>query len=173
MASLDGALTPTYRWGMVVLRNLPSQLILAHAPWSTGYVLIFFILAFSAVALALVFDGQTSGIGTLLAIGAVPTLMFALMVKKDQVILNAGTGIVTFQRRSLLRYDREDVPLADVKRADVEILSDTARPVLILKNGAHPLIQAFISGNGPRQSADIINYWLANLRSAETRRAKG
>ena len=147
---------------MTILRNLPSQLILAHAPWLLGGGLIVSILACAAAGLALIVRGELVGLATV-AIGAtVPLGIFALAIKRDQAIFDAATGTLTVQRRTLMAYRTARYPLASVRRAEVEVFSDTARTTLTFHDTtpAYPLVEAYISGNGPRQAADAINDWL-------------
>ena len=147
---------------MTVVRNLPDQLILAHAPWVLGGGLIVCIIACSAAGLALLFDGQVAGLLTVLVGACVPLGIFALAIKRDQIILDRRAGAVTLQRRTLFHYCSRTVPLGTVHRAEVEAFSDTARPILTFTDDtpAYPLVEAFLSGNAPRRTADAINTWL-------------
>lgn len=158
---------------MTVLRNLPSQLILAHAPWFLGGGLIVCIVACAAAGLALLFSGETTGLFTILLGTCVPLAIFAMSIKRDQVIFDAVTGTVTLQRRTLFHYAKHTVPLADVWRVEVEEFSDTQRPTLSFHTRAkpYPLVEAYTSGNGPRQSADIINTWLRAARRRDRKEA--
>ncbi|WP_147110611.1 hypothetical protein [Tateyamaria sp. syn59] len=152
---------------MTVIRNLPMQLILAHAPWVLGGGLIVCIVACAAAGLALLAAGETSGLWTVGLGAGVPLGIFALAIKRDQVIFDASTGTVTVQRRTLLRYRNAVHALTHLRRAEVETFSDTARPILIFDDAApYPLVEAFTSGNGPRQCADAINDWLRAYRRA-------
>jgi len=147
---------------MTILRNLPSQLILAHAPWLLGGGLIVSILACAAAGLALIVRGELVGLATVAIAAAVPLGIFALAIKRDQAIFDAATGTLTVQRRTLMAYRTARYPLASVRRAEVEVFSDTARTTLTFHDTtpAYPLVEAYISGNGPRQAADAINDWL-------------
>lgn len=151
---------------MTVLRNLPSQLILAHAPWVLGGGLIVCIVACAAAGLALIAQGEIVGLATVLAGAGVPLGIFALAIKRDQVIFDASAGTATVQRRTLLRYRSATYPLATVRRAEVEEFSDTARATLTFNDttAAYPLVEAYVSGNGPRQAADVINDWLRSYK---------
>ena len=151
---------------MTVLRNLPSQLILAHAPWVLGGGLIVCIVACAAAGLALIAQGEIVGLVTVLAGAGVPLGIFALAIKRDQVIFDARAGTATVQRRTLLRYRSATYPLATVRRAEVEEFSDTARPTLTFHDTTppYPLVEAYVSGNGPRQAADVINDWLRSYK---------
>ncbi|MEL6806425.1 MAG: hypothetical protein AAFO97_01490 [Pseudomonadota bacterium] len=151
---------------MTVLRNLHSQLILAHAPWVLGGGLIVCIVACAAAGLTLMAQGETVGLATVLAGAGVPLGIFALAIKRDQVIFDAHAGTATVQRRTLLRYASRTYALETVRRAEVEDFSDTARPVLTFHDTtpAYPLVEAYVSGNGPKQAADAINDWLRRYR---------
>ena len=153
---------------MTIVRNLPSQLILSHAPWITGGFLIVCIIAFAAAGIALIFDGQVKGL-LAIAIGAgIPLLMFAIIVKRDQAIFDAQAGTITLQRQTLFGYSRTNHRLADLLEAEIQRLDDTSRPVLIFDRGQaagrQPLVEAFVSGNGPARAVQAINTWLADLR---------
>ncbi|WP_299146964.1 hypothetical protein [uncultured Tateyamaria sp.] len=156
---------------MTILRNMPSQLILAHAPWVLGGGLIVCIIACAAAGLALLAQGEVVGLATVAAGAGVPLGIFALAIKRDQVIFDASAGTATVQRRTLLRYHSATFPLDTVRRAEVEEFSDTARPTLTFHDTtpAYPLIEAYVSGNGPRQAADEINNWMRNARRSATR----
>lgn len=147
---------------MTIVRNLPEQLILAHAPWVLGGGLIVCIVACSAAGLALLFDGQVAGLITIAAGACVPLAIFALAIKRDQIILDRIAGTATLQRRTLFRYSRKSIPLNTIRRAEVEEFSDTARPILTFHDAspAYPLVEAFQSGNAPRRAAGVINDWL-------------
>ncbi|MEL6464622.1 MAG: hypothetical protein AAFQ58_06605 [Pseudomonadota bacterium] len=152
---------------MTVVRNLPSQLILAHAPWLLGGGLIVCIVACAAAGLALLAAGETAGLLTVVSGAGVPLGIFATAIKRDQVIFDAMTGTVTVQRRTLFRYRDAVHPLRAVRRAEVEDFSDTARPVLTFHDttGPYPLVEAYLSGNAPRRSVEAINNWLKIYRS--------
>jgi hypothetical protein len=151
---------------MTVIRNLPGQLILAHAPWVLGGGLIVCIVGCAAAGLALLFGGETTGLLTILLGTAVPLAIFAKAVKRDQVIFDAVAGTVTLQRRTLFRYLCRVHPLDAVRRIEVEAFSDTQRATLTFHSGAapYPLVEAFVSGNGPRNAAATINDWLRAMR---------
>ena len=148
---------------MTVLRNLPEQLILAHTPWLYGAGLIICIIACLAPALAFLFSGEFSGIWRISLCAAVPLALFVLSIKRNQVIFDARAETVIVQRRSFWRYDRWQIPLADVFGAELEMLGDTHRPVLRLRSGLLALIEAHQNGPGPDRAVREINAWLARL----------
>lgn len=151
---------------MTVLRNLPSQLILAHAPWLFGGGLIVCIVACAAAGLTLLFSGETTGLLALFLGTCVPLAIFAMAIKRDQVIFDAAKDTVTLQRRTLFHYRRHTLPLDDIRRVEVEDFSDTHRPTLTFHTTAtpYPLVEAYTSGNGPHRAADTINTWLRETR---------
>lgn len=153
---------------MFTVRNLPSQLILAHAPWVLGGGLIVCIIACSVAGLTLLFSASGHGVLSVLIGIAIPLAIFALVVKRDQVVFDAAGGTVTLQRRTLLRYACQMHPLAQVRCAEVETFSDTARATLIFfdTTPAYPLVEAYISGNGPANAARTINDWLHATRKS-------
>jgi len=153
---------------MTVVRNLPGQLILAHAPWLLGGGLIVCIVACAAAGLALLASGETTGLLTVLLGAGVPLGIFALAIKRDQVIFDAARATVTVQRRTLFRYQSMTYPMDTVRRAEVEAFSDTARPTLTFHDRTPPyaLIEAYVSGNGPQRVVDRINDWLRQQRKA-------
>lgn len=157
---------------MKVVRHLPEQLILAHAPWLFGGILIVFIMCFCTVGLALLFAGERSGL-TALALGAgVPGAIFALAIKRDQAIFDALRGTVTLQRQTLWRYERQDFDLRDIQQAVLEEIAETARPVICLGEDRYPLVEAYLSGNRPRETVKLINDWLWEARRLRRRTAK-
>lgn len=158
---------------MTVLRNLPDQLILAHAPWLFGGALIACIIAACGAGLTLLFAGEWSGLAALLIGGGLPLAIFALAIQRDQVIFDTATGTITLQRQTLWRYTRAVHALDDLVRADLQELRETARPVLILRQGGqrrtHPLIEPYIGGNAPRKTVRVINDWHDATRSRRRR----
>ncbi|MEL7098056.1 MAG: hypothetical protein AAGM84_04435 [Pseudomonadota bacterium] len=146
---------------MTVVRNLPSQLILAHAPWLLGGGLIVCIVACASAGLALIAAGQTAGLWTVLAGAGVPLALFALCIKRNQAIFDARAGTVTLQRRTIWRYEAQTIPLLSVREAALEELKDTARPVLVVDGAPVPLVEAHEGGNAPRRAVEAINIWLA------------
>ena len=147
---------------MTVLRNLPSHLILAHAPWLLGGGLIVCIVACAAAGLALLAEGEIAGLATVAAGAGVPLTIFALTVTRDQLILDATSQTATVQRRRLFVYQTTTYPLDIVRRAELETLSDTARPILTFhdRTPPYPLVTAFNTGNGARHATETINTWL-------------
>lgn len=143
---------------MTVLRNLPSQLILAHAPWLLGGGLIVSIVACAAAGLALIAQGEVVGLVTVAAGAGVPLGIFALAIKRDQVIFDAASGAATVQRRTLLAYRSATYPLDMVRRVEVEEFSDTARPTLTFHDAtpptrwSRPMCPATARVRPPRQS---------------------
>jgi len=126
------------------------------------------IVACAAAGLALMAQGEVAGLATVAVGAGVPLGIFALAIKRDQVIFDAVSDTATVQRRTLLSYRTTSYPLATVRRAEVEALSDTARATLTFHDATapYPLVQAYVSGNGPRQAADAINDWLRTQRRA-------
>ncbi len=155
-----------YGRDMTILRNMPQHLILAHAPWLLGGGLIVCMIACAAAGLALIAGGETAGLLTVLVGAGVPLCIFALAVKRDQVIFDSIAGTVTVQRRTLLGYRSATYPLTNVRRAEVETFSDTARATLTFHDttSPYPLVEAYVSGNGAQQATDAINDWLRNWR---------
>ena len=154
---------------MTVVRNVPSQLILAHAPWLLGAGLIICIIACSAAGLALIFSGEIAGLLTVLFGAAVPLGVFALAIKRDQAIFDAHAGTVTLQRRTLFGYACAVHPLCRVRRAEVEDFSDSARPTLTFHDNTppYPLVEAFSTSTRTAQAAQTINTWLRAARQGE------
>ena len=92
--------------------------------------------------------------------------IFALAIKRDQVIFDAGAGTVTLQRRTLFRYDCAVHPLHRVRRAELEDMSDTARPILTFHDHTppYPLVEAYSTSAAYRRATDTINDWLRGAR---------
>ena len=149
---------------MTVVRNLPEQLILAHAPWVFGGTLIVFIIGFSAAGLALIFAGEPSGL-VALALGAgLPGAIFSLAIQRDQVIFDAISDTLTLQRQTLWRYRRHVFALSDARFAELQEIAETARPVVSVNGDLYPLVEAYLSGNKPRETVKLINDWLWTAR---------
>lgn len=154
---------------MTVVRNLPEQLILAHAPWLFGGTLIVCIIAFAAAGLSLLFAGEISGLYALALGAGLPGSIFALAIKRDQVIFDALSETITLQRQTVWRYRRQTFPLGDLDRAELQEIAETARPVLVIDDACHPLIESYISGNAPRNVVKLINDWHWYARQAKRR----
>ncbi|MEL6563559.1 MAG: hypothetical protein AAFQ59_03870 [Pseudomonadota bacterium] len=151
---------------MTVVRNLPSQLILAHAPWFLGAGLIVCIVACASAGVALLFSGQMAGLVTVLVGAAIPLGIFALAIKRDQAIFDAISGTVTLQRRTLFGYRCMVHPLQTVRRAEMEALSDTKRPTLTFhdRTPPYPLVEAFSTSSAHLRATQTINDWLRAAR---------
>jgi len=150
---------------MTIVRHLPEQLILVHAPWVTGGFLIMCIMGCAAAALALAFSGEGAGLMTLGGANLVALVLFGGLVKRDQIMLDGPRGHITLQHRSLWRYVRREVALSRFCRVELEELSDTARVVLVLDDDSRlPLVEAFVAGNGPRRAQKAISNWVADWR---------
>ena len=154
---------------MTIVRHIPQQLILSHAPWGQGWLLIAFIVLASGAGLGLVFAGEPTGLYAMIIGAGLPLAIFALSIKRDQTIFDATTGTVTLQRRTLWRYSRCDYAIADVRRAELQEIAETARPALIIDDAALPLIEAYIAGNRPRQAVKAINDWLWDAKRQHRR----
>lgn len=152
---------------MNVVRHLPEQLILAHAPWLFGGFLIVAIVGCSAAGLTLLLAGETAGLFTVLFGAALPGAIFAMTVKREQVILNGTEGVVVLRRQSLWAYEQSVHPLLHLTRADVQYLGETARPVLIFADGPHALIEAYVSAPKALKTAEAINDWHQNWRAEQ------
>ena len=165
-SELDGIALRGLMLRMTIVRNHPSQLILAHAPWLTGYGLIVCIVACAAAGLALIAQGEVAGLLTVSACSGLPLCIFAMVIKRDQLILDAETGSVTAQRRTLFSYSRVSFPLNNLRWAEVEVLSDTERPALTFHDATppYPLVQSYNSGNASQQAVQAINDWLRAQR---------
>ncbi|GGX44279.1 hypothetical protein GCM10007385_10280 [Tateyamaria omphalii] len=151
---------------MVIVRNIPTQLILAHAPWLLGGGLIICIVACAAAGLVLITAGERSGLLIVLLGAGVPLGIFAIAIKRDQVIFDVHSGTVTVQRRTVFKYQNAVYKLDTVRRADIDNVSDTARAILTFHDAhpPYPLVEAYNSGNGPHRAADAINSWLKSYR---------
>ena len=158
-----------YHAPMVIVRNLPSQLILAHAPWVLGGGLIVCIIGCAAAGLALILAGQAGGLATVLVGAAIPISIFALAIKRDQAIFDAAAGTVTLQRRTLFGYQCAVHALDRVRRAEVEALSDTARPTLTFhdRTPPYPLVEAYSTRSGTHHATQAINDWLRQSRKSK------
>lgn len=128
--------------------------------------MIICIVACAAAGLVLIAAGESSGLPTVLLGAGVPLGIFAMAIKRDQVIFDAQAGTVTVQRRTLFTYHNAIHSLQTVHQAELETFSDTARPILTFHDATPPyaLVEAYLSGNGPRQSTNAINDWLKAYR---------
>ncbi len=151
---------------MTVVRNLPGQLILAHAPWLMGAGLIVCIVACASAGLALLFSGQMAGLLTVLVGAAIPLAIFALAIKRDQAIFDASRGTVTLQRRTLFAYQCVEHALRNIRYAEIEELSDASRPTLTFhdRTPPYPLIEAYSTSSANLQTTRTINDWLRAAR---------
>lgn len=153
---------------MTVLRQTPSQLILAHAPWVLGGGLIVCIVACAAAGLALMAQGEVVGLATILAGAGIPVALFALLIKRDQVIFDAHAGTATLQRRTLFVYRCAVHDLAHIDRIMLDTLADTARPILTFRTATppYPLVEAHISNAKAQGTVALITQWLSDLDRA-------
>lgn len=154
---------------MVIVRNLPDQLILAHAPWLLGAGLIVCIIACASAGVALLFSGHWAGLTTVVLGAAIPLGIFALAIKRDQAIFDAQAGTVTLQRRTLFGYACTVHQLQNVRRAEIEEMSDTIRPTLTFHDHTppHPLVEAYATSAKIHTATQAINDWLRATRRKE------
>ncbi len=148
---------------MTVVRNLPEQLILAHAPWLLGGFLIACIVACCAAGSALLFAGERAGLPTLLVGVCIPVALFSLLIKREQVIFDTLSNTITLRRQSLWSYTSRTYALATFRSAELQTLLDASRPVLRFDTDQNddvvPLIEAHESGQGPSDCVKLINAW--------------
>lgn len=152
---------------MTIVRHIPDQLILAHAPWLFGGFLIVSIIGCSAAGLALLAAGQTAGLVTVLLGAALPGVIFALTIKREQVIFDGLAETITLRRQTLWAYEQSTRPLGHLTRAEVQSLAENARPVLIFADGPRPLIEAYLPEPKASKTVAIINAWHQHWRAQE------
>jgi hypothetical protein len=158
---------------MKVTRDTPDQLILANTPWLLGGGLIFFIMAFVAPGLLIMYDGVWQGAIFALAGGGMGFIAFAVFVRRTQLILDLPSDSVTMRWRTVFGFKEVRHTLSNLARAELESTQSSKggtlyRPVLILSQGmsagTHPIIPSYTNTKGPRRLVDAVNGWLSNAR---------
>ena len=160
---------------MKITRNLPEQLILDHTPWLFSLLFGGMAFLFFGIGLALMMSGEFFGLIFALAGGGIGGLVFFMIARRVQLILDAQSGQITLRRRTLLGYSEETHALADLREALLEETTTskggrTYRPSLYLtgmSEGIHPVLKVYTNTGGPRQAVNAINTWLDTHRAGE------
>ncbi|MEX0282671.1 MAG: hypothetical protein AB3N13_15925 [Arenibacterium sp.] len=158
---------------MKITRNLPEQLILDHTPWVFSLLFGGMALVFLSIGVTLVMNGELFGLIFTLVGGGVGGLVFFMIARRVQLILDAEAGTITLRRRTLLGYSEEVHALADLREAILEETTSskggrTYRPSLYLSGmseGIHPILKVYTNTGGPRTAVNAINTWLDSHRA--------
>lgn len=154
---------------MEVIRNTPDQLILANRPWPLAGAISLLILIFAAAGLMIGaeapwFGALFGGTGVLLGAAA-----FAAFVRRKQVILDKASGTILIRRRSVFGYAEAKLPLHSLTGAELQTTrsatpdgrsSTLYRPVLMVREGPHPIEKSYTATKGPQRLVDAVNNWL-------------
>ena len=160
---------------MKIALNTPEQLILDDRPWYLGGLLVLLILIFTGFGLHALLAGRSAGLLGL-AGAALWGVALVVFVQRTTVTFDRLPGQVTSRVKSLRHETTTRWPLASVTKADIETrlsrnsgkhgkgrITPMHRPVLHWTDGspATPLMEVYVNGDGPGQTADAINRWLA------------
>ena len=152
---------------MKVTTNTPELLIVEERPWMIGIFMIFGALMFAGAGIAMLLNGQWTG---LIFFGGSGFWMvfFFIFVRRVQAVFNGPAGWLEIRRRSLRGYAKVRHNLAEIERAVQESMSgdngSTYRVTLIIPDGQskgrHPLTQHYTGGGGAQRTVMAINSWL-------------
>lgn len=160
---------------MKVVRDHPRQLILEDRPLLVTVVLSAMALIFIALGLGTVMAGEVA-FGLLWLGFTVPffALFLVIFIRRNQLILDAGTGEVIHRRKTLLGYSQHVRELRHLDRAIVQTSrssegGSTHRMALVygggMDEGTHPFTAVYTSGKGARRGTEAVNAWLEQLRA--------
>ena len=133
--------------------------------------MIVLILVFVGLGLYLMTSGDVfPGIMFALIGGGGGAIAFMVAVRRTQLVLDGASDTVTLRTRSVFGFTEKQYRLSDVDAAFLEAPQNSDskgmfRPMLALKDGSEPakvpVLQAYVSGRGPKRATDAINDWLA------------
>ncbi len=165
---------PDLMRAMKVVRDHPDQLILEDSPVLMTVLLVVMALVFLCIGVGMMFSDQAwFGVLWVVFTVAVFGLFLVLFVRRNQLILDAGTGVVTHRRRTLRTYWQVERDLAHLERAIVQTSrsseSSAHRMALVygggMDEGIHPFTAVYTSGRGAARGAEAVNRWLDALRA--------
>jgi hypothetical protein len=170
---------------MKVTRNTPDQLIISDTPWFIGIMLTLFILVFVGAGLLVMTEAPVFGF-IWMAFGAgMGIAVFAVFVRRVQIILDRPSNSIKIRRQSIFRYQSVEHQLDELGEAVLETTTSRdrdsgsrakmTRPVLVFASGmsagCHPMVEAFSTGQGSKIIVDAINTWHEALLDSSTREA--
>jgi hypothetical protein len=151
---------------MKVIRNTPHQLILDSKPWLAGIIVIVVILVSLGVGLAAVLDGEfIFGLVFMVAGGGIGGLCFAMIIRRNQLILDRSRNLIEMRRRTMFGMKTRDFDLRDLTEAITQSSrsnegADTHRLALMIDGHAEPFTDVYTSGKGADRAAEVVNNWL-------------
>ena len=160
---------------MRIKRNTADVFIAEEVPWLIAIMLVLFIFAFVAPGVAMAFDGVWQGLLFALAGGGMGFAALCVFVERLQVILDRRSGLITLRRRTVLKYDQQQVPLSAFVRAETDETTSRKdgrtrqlyRPTLVLADeggeALYPVTQVYSSGGSADRLVKAINRWHAQL----------
>ena len=158
---------------MKIKRNTPDIFVAEEVPWLIAIMLILFIFAFVTPGVGMAFDGFWQGLLFALAGGGMGFAALCVFVERLQVILDRRSGLITLRRRTVLKYEQQNVPLDAFVRAETEETTSREdgrtrqlyRPTLVLADeggeARYPVTQVYSSGGNADRLVKAINRWHA------------
>ena len=155
---------------MKIKSHTPNLLVVEDAPWALGLFAILMMLLCAAMAVASTALGS-SLLWPMLACIAFFAACFVLLVRRNQLVMDRGSGVVELRQKSLFGYRAVRHELSEISRAEVETRKNWdgqvfSRMYLVIEHGQsagdHPFPRAFRKWSAPSRTAEVINQWLAN-----------
>lgn len=153
---------------MKVTRDLPDQLILDHTPWLFSVLFGGMTLIFVGIGAAVTLSGELFGLMFLIIGGGVGSVVFFMIARRVQLVLDRPGNTATLRKRTLIGYSETVHALSDLQKAILEEQRSskggaTFRPSLVLSGmsaGIHPIIKIYSNASGSHLAVDTINRWL-------------
>jgi len=163
---------------MKILQDTPDRLVIEDRPVVLAWILVGMIVATAAASLWLLTEGDWTGLWLSLAPAGF-ALAFVVFVVRVQATFDRSAGVITIETSSLRRRMNDVVPLAEVRRADVQTYlskmsgpgrkeTKMSRPVLQIEGAPdpRPVMETYTAGSGAAEAAGAINRWLDQARAA-------
>ncbi len=154
---------------MKILKNTPDRFELRFVPWILGIAFSAVILVTSGAGLRSLLSGEWKDAFVLFLIGPVFVgLAFALMVRRDDLILDRTTGTIEIRHRTVFGRKTEYFDLARLEQASTQThyANDSNRQhrVALILSGDHPkdvinVTPVYSGGPDAKRAADAINAW--------------
>jgi len=159
---------PAYPAAMKIRKNTDHTLIVEDAPWLFSILIVFFILTFSGIGIAILMSGELAGLAFLSFGALMAPFALYLIARRVQVVFYRPEGWVEIRRANLLKTSKTRYEIGEIKRAIVESTSGENgtlyRVTLIIEKGGiqgeKPLTTAYSNVGKHAESAQAINQWL-------------
>lgn len=162
---------------MKVLQETHERLVIEDRPVLLALILVAMIVVTAAITLWLLAEGDWTGLWLSMApVGF--AVAFVVFVVRVQATFDRQAGVVTIETASIRHRSHETLPLADLRRAEVQTYfsrvagpgrkqTKMSRPVLEVAGAPEPrpLMESYTAGSGAAEAVAAINRWLEGARA--------